>query len=111
MADNIIRRKDKTSWGFTANENGQIVLGVPNTQDTDDIRSKGSDPEGAHKNGGGANPFPGEEDVTLEFLQSLNKEDLLKLAAEHGVELDKPKGTKPEVLKELIEYYDVAASE
>lgn len=111
MADNIIRRKDKATWGFTADENGQIKLGVPSPADTEDLRSSGSDPKGAHNNGGGENAFPGEDDITLAFLQSLKKDDLLALAAEHGVELDKPKGTKDEVLKELIEYYDVAASE
>lgn len=108
MTDNIIRRKDKSSWGFTANADGTVALGVPTPDEkADDILSD-SDEEGARGNGGG---FPAEDQVTYEYLHSLKKDDLLKLAAAHEITLDKPKGTKEEVLNELVAYYEVEAAQ
>lgn len=108
--DNIIRRKDKAAWGFTAGPDGQIRLGVPAPADTEDLRDAGletTDSEEARGNGGG---FPAEDEITYEYLHSLKKEDLLKLAADHEITLDKPKGTKDEILAELDAYYEVEAA-
>lgn len=103
--DNVIRRKQKATWGFTSNADGTVGLGVP-TSDKDgaDIITKTDDGED-RGNGGG---FPAEDAVTLEYLQSLKKQELLDLATEHEVTLDKPKGTKDEILAELAAYYEVA---
>lgn len=110
--DNIIRRKDKKAWGFTADANGVIQLGKVNDVDPDDIRSTGAelsaDGEAARGNGGG---FPAEDAVTLEYLQTLTKPKLLELAKEHDITLDKPKGSKDEILAELVEYYGVEPKE
>ena len=108
MTDNIIRRKQKATWGFTTNADGTIALGVP-TSDKDgaDILASGDDKE-ARANGGG---FPAEDAVTLEYLRSLKKQELLDLATAHEVTLDKPKGSKDEILAELIAYYEVEAEE
>lgn len=105
--DNVIRRKEKATWGFTANADGTIGLGVPTSdKDGEDLLlPEGKDQEEARGNGGG---FPAEDEVTLEYLKSLTKPKLLELAAEHEVTLDKPKGTKDEILAELVEYYEVA---
>ncbi|AUM59725.1 hypothetical protein [Pseudomonas phage PMBT14] len=106
--DNIIRRKHKATWGFTANEDGTIGLGVPTEGKAgDDIISKTDDKE-ARANGGG---FPAEDAVTLDYLRSLKKQELLDLAAAHEVTLDKPKGSKDEILAELVAYYEVEETE
>lgn len=104
MTDNIIRRKDKASWGFTANADGTVTLGVPTPDEKAEDLLSDPDSKEARGNGGG---FPAEDQVTYEYLKSLKKDDLLKLAAVHEVTLDKPKGNKEEVLEELIAYYEV----
>jgi hypothetical protein len=104
MTDNIIRRSQKASWGFTANADGTIALGVPtDPEKAGDILTK-SDEDEARGNGGG---FPAEDAVTYEYLHSLTKPKLLELATEHEITLDKPKGNKDEILSELVAYYDV----
>lgn len=102
--DNIIRRKDKASWGFTEGADGQIRLGVPTPDEkAEDILTKDDDPE-ARGNGGG---FPAEDQVTHEYLSSLKKQELLDLAAAHEITLDDPKANKDVLLAELVEYYEV----
>jgi len=104
MTDNIIRRKDKASWGFTAGEDGQIKLGVPTTgQAAEDLLTRKEEEE-SRGNGGG---FPAEDKVTYEYLQALKKQELLDLAAEHEITLDDPKANKDVILAELIDYYEV----
>lgn len=107
MPDNIIRRSQKKAWGFTANADGIIGLGVPNTKGNDDLLVSQNDDE-ARGNGGG---FPAEDAITYEYLHSLKKEDLIKLAAAHEITLDKPKGNKDEILSELDAYYEVTPEE
>lgn len=136
--DNIIRVKDKATWGFTGDGNGQIVLGRPGSNDTTDLRDTvknnggneetdlgqklkpldndslpnprhgAGDSEGDRGNGGG---FPDEESVTHEYLVSLTKAKLLDLAKAHEITLDKPKGSKDELVAELAEYYEVKPEE
>lgn len=104
MTDNIIRRKDKASWGFTQGEDGQIKLGVPTPDEkADDIRTVEDDEE-ARGNGGG---FPAEDQVTYEYLHSLTKPKLLELAEAHEITLDNPKANKDDLLAELEAYYEV----
>lgn len=106
MTDNIIRRKDKASWGFTADENGQIKLGVPATgKDAEDMLTNGDELEGARGNGGG---FPDEDKITYEYLSSLTKSKLMELAAHHEVKLDDEKAKKEVILAELADYYEVS---
>lgn len=108
MADNIIRRKDKATWGFTADDNGQIKLGVPTTgKDAEDILVKKEEEE-SRGNGGG---FPDEDKVTYEYLSSLTKPKLLELATHHEIKLDDVKAKKEGILAELAEYYEVSAED
>lgn len=111
MADNIIRPKQKRVWGFSGTA-AEIKMTDEKAKDAEDILDTGGtiDPnaKGAQDNGGGeSGQFPGEDDVTKEYLESLTKDQLLALAAHHEVELEKPKGNKTEVLGELKEYYEV----
>lgn len=104
MTDNVIRRKDKASWGFTANEDGTVALGVPTPDEKAEDILTDPDGEAARGNGGG---FPAEDQVTYEYLHSLTKPKLLELATAHEITLDKPKGNKDEILAELVTYYEV----
>lgn len=108
MADNIIRRKDKASWGFTANPDGTIKLGIPTPAEKADDILGDSDEEESRGNGGG---FPAEDQITYEYLHSLTKPKLLELATAHEITLDKPKGNKDEILAELVGYYEVEAAQ
>lgn len=106
MADNIIRPSQKRTWGFSGT--------ADNIQMTSDLAKQAEDvlqtptTEGNKNNGGGEpSQFPGEDEVTAEYLDSLTKENLLALAAAHEVELEKKDGKKAEVLAELKEYYEV----
>lgn len=97
----VIRRKDKAAWGFTQDAEGNIVVGVENTDDGDDMLST-SDNSEARGNGGG---FPAEDAVTYEYLQPLTLKEMKALAQAHGITLDK-KSAK-DVREELVEYYEV----
>lgn len=108
MADNIIRRKDKRTWGFTADENGQVTLGVPTSEKDGEDLLQEDDNEAARGNGGG---FPAEDAVTYEYLQSLKAKELKALAASHGITLEsKANASAVDIRAELAEYYEVEAT-
>ena len=104
MADNILRPSQKRTWGFGGTID-EIKMTQDLAKDAEDIMQRPKEEE-ARNNGGGEN-FPGEDEVTLAYLESLTKEQLLALAAAHEVELENKGGKKSEVFDELKEYYEV----
>lgn len=106
MADNILRPSQKRRWGFSGTAN-EIKMTDELASDVEDVLTEPSSE--ADKNNGGGNPsqFPGEDEVTAAYLDSLTKDQLLALAAAHEVELENKDGKKADILAELKEYYEV----
>lgn len=103
MGDNIIRPSQRRRWGFTGTIDN-IQLTDDKAVDAKDILST-SEQEEARGNGGG---FPSEDEVTLEYLESLTKDQLFELAAAHEIELESKSSDKKDVVfGELKEYYEV----
>lgn len=103
MADNVIRPSQKRRWGFSGTLD-KIEVASEKATDTKDIMSEPSQEE-ARGNGGG---FPSEDEVTLDYLESLTKDQLFELAAAHEIELESKSSDKKDVVfAELKEYYEV----
>lgn len=103
MADNIIRPSQKRRWGFSGTVD-KITLTDEKATDVEDIMSTPEEEE-SRGNGGG---FPSEDEITLDYLESLTKDQLFELAAAHEIELETKESEKKEVVfNELKEYYEV----
>lgn len=103
MKDNYILPSQKRRWGFTGTAEN-IRLTDEKATDVESILTKSSEEE-SRDNGGG---FPSEDEVTLEYLSTLTKDELFDLAAAHEVELESKSSDKKEaVFGELKEYYEI----
>lgn len=104
MADNVIRPSQKRRWGFTGTID-KIEVASEKATGTKDIMSEPQPGEESRGNGGG---FPAEDEVTLDYLESLTKDQLFELATAHEIELESKSSDKKDVVfAELKEYYEV----